>query len=558
MALSAETIGQAAQHDQQLTAPAYPVVRRGAAVKPYEGGKLIVGVVKPQVLSGRFATQQLDALLNLCDGTRSHAQLATELALPVDAVFKAVVFLWTCGLLEDAAHAVNTEPAGAELATMLSRLGDSTGVRLHWSTAAAALESTTVCLVGEPQIRQQLGALIAATGVRVVEHLEKSEGTENTVADLLVVATTGGNDQELTRAAATAWERGIPLVRVQLGRHRVQVGPYVDPAFTPCLECGIASQPDEAETAPDAARAPGEHNTPGPGSTASTHLGLGLAAHQITALISRSFCSHLPGDTQVTDLYTLETRTYAPTTRAGCPQCGCAAGKISPSPSTAARYEQSVAIPPRQFVDVKGHQAHYKPSNVKLQHEFRDFYSAPSVPLPPPNPHLLDTAGTGAEPGLSLEALSLVLSYSAGLRPRTENSTVLRRWTAAGGNLGSVGVRVVITDPRILPPGTYAYIESNHTLRRLNTETPETAAPATLILLADVYKVAQKYGTFALRVCLQDAGCSLVTARLVCEQLGIQWQPVPRWDEHALAAACDAKAENEPITAVVHLGGTNA
>ena len=48
-----------------------------------------------------------------------------------------------------------------------------------------------------------------------------------------------------------------------------------------------------------------------------------------------------------------------------------------------ARYEQSVAIPPAAFVDSKGHQQHYKPSNLRLQREFRDWPVCPRTPLPP-------------------------------------------------------------------------------------------------------------------------------------------------------------------------------
>ena len=41
-----------------------------------------------------------------------------------------------------------------------------------------------------------------------------------------------------------------------------------------------------------------------------------------------------------------------------------------------------MAIPPAGFVDSKGHQQHYKPSNLRLQREFRDWPNCPRTLLP--------------------------------------------------------------------------------------------------------------------------------------------------------------------------------
>ena len=117
---------------------------------------------------------------------------------------------------------------------------------------------------------------------------------------------------------------------------------------------------------------------------------------------------------------------------------------------------------------------------------------------------------------------------------------------------------MVIDDPRILPTGTYAYNESGHTLTRLGEAAAGLEAPVTLILTANVAKVARKYGSFALRVSIQDGGCSTAAARRVCAALGIPWDPVPRWDEQALCAACHADPNHEPITTVTYLGVNHA
>nr|WP_306814462.1 hypothetical protein [Actinomyces bowdenii] len=198
-------------------------------------------------------------------------------------------------------------------------------------------------------------------------------------------------------------------MRVRAEQEAVTVGPYVDPAFSPCLECATAGDP-EPGPAPEPAR---------------QDLAVGMAARAVAALIARATITHLPGDVRRTDLETLSTTERPVVTRPGCPVCSISGGppknpqegrraeqSLPSEPSgpgaglapVGARYEQSVAIPPAAFVDSKGHQQHYKPSNLRLQHEFRDWPTAARTPLPPPTSVLWTSPGppvTTAARGLS-------------------------------------------------------------------------------------------------------------------------------------------------------------
>lgn len=529
--MSAEIIGTAARYDQQFQVPDLPVVRLGAAVVEDEDGAALCGVPKPQILSGEFARTHLPGLLAKCDGTRSHARLAEELSLSEDAVFKAVAFLWSCGAVEDRAAALPHEEVPGELATMLSRLGDCTGVARHWTEGLDRLRATRIAVVGDRRGAGALADLLSASSCVVADAPDD--------AGLVVFVDTPDSHPDVSERGMRAWDRGTPFLRVALRQDLFQVGPYVDPDFTPCIDCALAGLP-----------VPGDE----PADDAATVLGLGIACRTVVALLSRCMVTHLPIDTRIMSPTTFRALHAPAATRAACPTCGDAEGPMSDTPGLAARYEQSVAIPPRRFVDTKGHQAHYKPSNLKLQFEFRQYSGTDTVVLPEPRPELLDGPGEG----LSLETLGLILNYAAGLRPRAEQSGKLRRWTAAGGNIGSVGARVVVNDPDILPVGTYAYSESEHTLVRLGPAAPGLDAPVALILTANVGKVARKYGSFALRVSIQDGGCSAMTARRVSQALAIPWRPVARWDERALCAACHADPDREPITTVTYLGDNRA
>lgn len=529
--ISAETIGTAARYDQQFQVPDLPVVRLGVAIVENEDGATLCGVPKPQTLSGKFTRTHLSELFAKCDGTRSHARLAEELSLSEDAVFKALAFLWSCGAIEDRAAALSHESVPEELATLLSRMGDCTGVARHWTEGLEGLRSTRVAVAGGRREANALTELLNSSSCNVVDAPDD--------AGLMIFVDTPDSHSAVSEQGKRAWDLGIPFLRVSLRRGLFQVGPYVDPDFTPCIDCALAGLP-----------VPGDE----PADAAATALGLGIACRTVVALLSRCMVTHLPIDTRIMSPVTLRALHAPAATRAACPTCGEAEGPMSSVPALAARYEQSVAIPPRRFVDTKGHQAHYKPSNLELQFEFRRYSGTDTVVLPEPRPELLD----GPREGLNLETLGLILNYTAGLRLRSEQSGKLRRWTAAGGNIGSVGARVVINDPGILPTGTYAYSESEHELVRLGGVAPGLDAPVALILTANVGKVAKKYGSFALRVSIQDGGCSTATARRVSEALAIPWKPVARWDERALCAACHANPDQEPITTVTYLGDTHA
>lgn len=529
--MSAEIIGTAARYDQQFQVPDLPVVRLGVSIVDNEGDTTLCGVPKPQALSGNFARTHLSELLTKCDGTRSHAQIAEELSLNEDVVFKALALLWSCGAIEDQAAALPHGDVSKEFATLLSRLGDCTGVARHWTEGLDKLRTTRIAVVGDREGAGALAGLLSSSSCNVLDASDE--------ADLMVFVDTPNSYTNVSEQGLRAWDRGTPFLRMALRKDLFQLGPYIDPAFSPCIDCALASLPVLSNEPADAA---------------ATALGLGIACRTVVALLSRCMVTHLPIDTRIMSPATFRVAHTPAATRAACPTCGVAEGPTSNVPALAARYEQSVAIPPRSFVDIKGHQAHYKPSNLTLQFEFRQYSGTNTVVLPEPRPELLESPGEG----LNLETLGLVLNYAAGLRPQTEQGNKLRRWTAAGGNIGSVGARVVVNDPEILPTGTYAYSESEHVLVRLGEAAPGLDAPVTLILTANVGKVARKYGSFALRVAIQDGGCSTMTARRVSEALAIAWKPVARWNEHDLCVACHANPDQEPITTVTYLGDIHA
>ena len=589
--MRAGDVGRAARRDLQFRIPRKPVVRLGLRARPEETGWIIDGARKSQVLGGAFAREHMGPLLQACDGTRTLDEIGEVTGIGPQAAFEAVSLLWTGGIVEEG----DTEPApgepAPELARFLSRLGDSTGVNDSWQDAARRLAAARVAVVGDNELAGEMVAALEPTLPEV-----RLDGAPRRGDTLTVLIETRDSAERSKEVASRCREAGIPLLRVRAEQEAVTVGPYVDESFSPCLACAGADEP-ELGPRPDAAR---------------RDIVIGLAARAVAALIARTTVTHLPGDSRRTDLATFTYSDHPVVSRPGCPLCSVAGRgespvPVAPSAPAGARYEQSVAIPPAAFVDSKGHQQHYKPSNLRLQREFRDWPVCPRTPLPPadlgrleqPWPVVHPLADNGSEPDIvarpTLGELATILALSVGVREplgaeptgqeradaaQTPPSAKLRRWTAAGGNIGSVTAYVIVPSAgeggeepgRQQPaPGTYVYIERDHALALIGPapsgadsgEDAETdlltdGVGVRIVLTGNVDKVARKYFSFALRIAVQDCGCSFEVIRLVADALGVPLRARARWDEQRIARALGTDPAREPACIVVDLGGSRA
>ena len=600
--MRAGDVGRAARRDLQFRIPRRPVVRLGLRARPEETGWIIDGARKSQVLGGAFAREHMGALLQACDGTRTLDEIGEVTGVGPQAAFEAVSLLWTGGIVEEG----DTEPApgelAPELARLLSRLGDSTGVNDSWQDAARRLAAARVAVVGDAELAGEMVAALEPTLPDV--RLDGAPRQGDTLVVLIETIDFSDRSEEVARRCR---QDGIPLLRVRAEYEAVTIGPYVDESFSPCLACASADEP-ELGPGPDASR---------------RDIVIGLAARAVAALIARATVTHLPGDARRTDLATFTYSDRPVVSRPGCPVCSVAgAGEepvpVAPSAPVGARYEQSVAIPPAAFVDSKGHQQHYKSSNLRLQREFRDWPVCPRTPLPPADLERLDQpwpiahplTDDGAEPDVlarpTLSELATILALSVGVReplgaeptgpesaeaPQAPLSAKLRRWTAAGGNIGSVTAYVLVpeyeqsgqevtgTAGQRLAPGTYVYIERDHALALIGpapsaadtgtdagtdaateawSDLPPDGVGARIVLTGNVDKVARKYFSFALRIAVQDCGCSFEVIRLVADALGVPLRARARWDEQRIARALGTDPAREPACIVVDLGGSRA
>ncbi|MFF8599688.1 tpaE [Streptomyces sp. NPDC015232] len=540
--LKAEALGRAAGRDKQIAVPVRPVLRKGVRLRRSGDALLLDGADKRQAFTGRFAREHLGRLVDACDGGTTRAGIAAKVGLDEAVVLKALALLWASGALEEGA-ASDAPPSDAapsvspELACLLSRLGNSTGVNPSWTDAAARLDRTTVHLAGD----RELVAATARCLDGVCELVDDLDDLPLDAGALVVFFETRRSRPHLADLRDRCWLERRSLLRVRADATSMTLGPYVDPAFTPCLECGTAPETYEEPQAYEAAD--------------GHALVAGLVAHHVLALSSRSIRTYLPLDSGIVDLTTLATRYRPSATRPGCPTCSFSKGTTAAEAPDSAVYEASIALPVRAFLDTNGHLAHFQSKNMNLQWQFRDWPSCPRVPLPAADVTRLAGAPAPAEDGpgdVGPAEVALLLAVAFGIRERSDGW--VQRWTAAGGNIGSATAYLVSRDPSVLPVGGYAYREKDHDLAQLTAEALPGEAPLLLVVAANLKKMGSKYGTFGLRLSFCDGGVALSSARKVADRLNLPYRLATDWDDRALTTYLGLSAAEEPITAVLEVG----
>lgn len=575
-ALTAERMAVAVRTDPQFRVPERPKLVEGLAMVPLETGLLLEGGPERQLLRGEASVTLLPALLALLDGTRNVQEL-TE-ALPGETgnrVGKAISLLYGCGLLEEGRFDQAALPArtDAQGATFLSRIVDSTRVNRNAGEAIARLSEAAVPVVAPGSLGPRLVAELERTGVGDPHLLARPEDLDRAATLAVGIAIDAEDEQILGRLDAATRTTGAPWLRVARAPGGLDLGPRFEGGLTACHRCLSQLHGGARDPTPGDAR-----------SAAFDELLVGLAAAEVTALVSRvGGTQSTAGVTRIV-LSDLRPRRLLVPPVPGCPVC-CPLPEGAQWPRDALPvgyvFERSVDFPARHLLNVKDHQNHYKESNLALQRAGKSYPSAPAVPLAAaletPMPEGAFRAGVPAGPltpgRVDLAVLTGLLIRSFGLRDGEPGSLTVPgkvgRWAPTGGNLGSVQVYVAALDVDGLEAGLWFYEPWGRALQRLpggedaaalrallaaaGGGAIPAAAPAALVLTAALARVGRKYSTFAYRSVHLDAGCALAQLGVVAEGYGLEPVVAARWNDDVILDALRLDAEQEPVTALFAL-----
>jgi hypothetical protein len=104
-------------------------------------------------------------------------------------------------------------------------------------------------------------------------------------------------------------------------------------------------------------------------------------------------------------------------------------------------------------------------------------------------------------------------------------------------------------------------VPSWHALSLLRDEPPPACpdacgAPVCLLFTADLARVAGKYSAFGLRVVMLDAGCAHTAALATADQLGVAATVGVEFADRAMSDLLGTDPDAEPVTGLIHLGGS--
>jgi hypothetical protein len=213
----------------------------GLVVVPLDGGLVVEGTARRQVLRGRHATSMVPRLLSLGDGTRTVDEVASALGgVPEAHVRQALTLLWSLGLMEDAAGPPVPDDTPPALAGYVRRLiGTAAGGRRTGEVLRRLIHARVLVVADELPGRllaRQLVGCVGAVDVLPADAVGRAPAeqvSEGSAPDLVVIVD-GGSATALRRVVAHCSAAGLQWLRTASDAALAEIGPLVGPDDCRC------------------------------------------------------------------------------------------------------------------------------------------------------------------------------------------------------------------------------------------------------------------------------------------------------------------------------------
>lgn len=499
-------------------------IRRGLAVIFESDGVIFVWGSWNKKMSGRDGSRILVPVVRQLDRWRSVSEVCAATGLDAAVAVAVLEALDARNLLEHESCEEPHRDVPTALTSFLSvAAGFGAGAKGTRETLEALSETLVVVMaphaVAEPACEvlrdSAVGLVIGGPQVDLAGQKDLASYTRR----LAVVfddhgEAVAGHVAELLSTGVDG--TGIPVLRYYLDSSTVEVGPVFFPgkhsAEQACFRC---------------ARERGELSPPRTEELEAPLLQVGSAemAREVMAVLGIAGEVTSVRRVQRTDWPLVKTKTYLAVPSTDCDICypvrdddehtvGC-----SEAGGPADVYEYEVQLPPREAENIGPIQV--PKYRDEIMDSFADdpvYASSPRIPLPelPAKrrvSHFCEEAHRDR-----LEVLADLLQRSAG-KMTAEDS---RRWTASGGNRGSVQL-YVISNEAVLgwPQGSiFKYDGETHELLLacnplsdydlgLSSAYSGNVGTWTFIVTVSLARLYGRYGNFSVRLGLLDAGCAL-------------------------------------------------
>ncbi|WP_030908118.1 SagB family peptide dehydrogenase [Streptosporangium amethystogenes] len=539
---------------------------RGLATVEAEEGLLIDGGVRRYLFSGTSAGSFLPRLLRALDGERTFDELREHLSLPAARLNAALRLLDDRGLLEIHRRPRSSGSACADpqVVAYFSRTFSTMRERFASSTDMLdVLAEAGVLVVGDLTIGEALSRDLRGSGVGRVEFLDAAEELPGLLADhapdlVLVDDSAGGSGLVIGQEACA--KEDIPLLRFAQREATAEIGPLFHRGVTTCVACFRAADPID-ETVPVKA----------PRTLDGVAVGM-ICTEVISILGGMAVGRSQKGMSRLSLRDHREERLYV-VPEAGCVNCG----DLTPP----AVYEWQEEILPRRIAGSRSTspeaQARYEKSQgARAEFPYSPTWALPRWPdCPAPGGSASDDPSpmrTPAGPGLDPAVVSAILARVAGFRHQDggEEGRSFDRWVPSAGNLASAEIYVLCPGGALdLPGNLFRYRDTTHSLIRVRNDETDVRRmlegvdlqlseepEAVLFLVGAVGRLKEKYGAFAYRLALLDAGCAAMQLAMVAGAFGLAARFASAWPED-LGTRLELLDGDEFVTAVAALGGVD-
>jgi SagB-type dehydrogenase family enzyme len=569
--------------------PLRPRFIREAVLAPFENGFVVDGTDRLCSLAGGAARNILPALIPLMDGTRELPELENALeGVPATRVREAITVLFGSGLLEDATGECPAETDGTPATVaFFRRFLRATGANRNARHAYQKLADVTVIVAAAPdhlpprdaRAGAILRSLLEDAGCRMVRLLTRNSANEldpiaarQSCPTVVVSFCAQGEDCDWhTELDAWCARHKFPWLRTVVDEEQgyADIGPIFQPPESACYRCFRAVQ-----AKPGARRVPSVRSKTDGSVEFWASLTVVEMAYWLTRMgprmPARGFRRYRLPSCEATDL--LYPRLP------GCPRCRpCrhSAAKTGQSGwvPTAMVFEDYVERQPSSTIDPTADEALSRLGSQLI----RQSKSLPICKRYPFDGTPSDLDGGVGEalrapsyPSagcLTVQAAATIMATAAGIRSISPEGTQVRRWAATGGNLGSVELFLVARAVEGLPPGVYFYqshekslaslerhsdgLDVTDLMARIMPEIPDGACDALVIFTGAYHRLVRKYGPFAYRLMLMDAGVAMTQMHLAANCLGMRSPCAVHWSDDLIEERLGLDFPNEQVTGVV-------
>ncbi|GLW13005.1 hypothetical protein Misp01_81330 [Microtetraspora sp. NBRC 13810] len=539
--------------------PAAPRLLTGLAVVAAGDGLVVTGTPRRQVFRGEAATRVLPRLLPLLDGVRDRGQICDELDLSPRQLAKAISLLDRSGLLDHPGAEPVPPRLPAAVVSYYGRVKDLAGYR-GTGEVTALLAGSRVAVFAHDAVGARVGADLTLSGAGAVSLVPGTADGDRTLAETdFVVAVGTGPDaaQVIASAAREGAAQGVPVLRVLLAGGHLEVGPYLFPGFSTCVECLERSRREAAWDGE-----PSDQETPD-----ALEFAAGVAAAETVSMITKVAGMRLGRRVARISLRDFTTEHFVAAPYPECAHCG-AGRALSPAAAAIEQYEWWTQRTPAVLTPREAGRGAAAERVAGLEGERPRLSSHPRRPLPGTGLPVGGTFGreeAGQRPETAdEEVLGELLRRVGGLR-RDDGADRMQRWTPTGGNLGSVELYLLREAGFPGLPGTlFRYDDLGHALTAVRPDAVTAAGllagtdlrPAgystVVVLVAAHARNAGKY-QHSHRLVHLDAGCAVTQLDTVAAGYGRHTRWARSWDER-VAEVLRLDRRDQFVTGIAGIG----